>query len=450
MEPSASLHIPPEANRGPQKAENQSAQTPAVSVPVHPPHVPTNLPPNPAPQGSQDPQVYVPPSPHAPTNYDGRAFSTIQQPASSSQIPVAQAPIAPAASVPPPHAPTNSNDVSAIPQHASSSQAPIAQASHPHYSPFQKPTHGQYPTFQTQGSTISQVPPPGSTTYTYVPFGAPGAIPQNEPQGPPHVWQQYHYPGGGGNVSPPPQNPGYYSVDTSAPQGAAVRYYTPPPAVFESASTPRPGPRHTSAPPQAIQVPTTSNESISTPSRRYVSAPPPAQPRAETLSTPPMHNERSTRPSSFEIDTISNSLIHYDGNAQPLVVASLTTKNNDKEIKEGHRVKARYIHCDRKSYVPIIIPYPVLPSNWRKLPGDLFIITTGTLGPTTNAETVWMFNEQGSWNNITDHFNSGRLDTAHLVRHPATAIAHDHFLSRHTSAGKPGWVTAKTQDTYKA
>ncbi|KAJ8690129.1 hypothetical protein PTI98_011587 [Pleurotus ostreatus] len=341
MEPSSSPYISPQVtehpdSRGPRETENQHAPTPAVSVSVAPPHVPTNPRPNPLPRESQDapvhpaPSHHVHPAPshHAPTNYDGREYTTIPQPASSSQIPVAQPSIPPDTPVPPPHipinydgreyttipqpaslsqipvaqpsippdtpvlpphVPTNSNDVKR--RHADSSQIPIAQApttpSHPQYSQLQGPI--QYPTFQTQASNISQVPPPpGPTTYTYMPFGAPGSIPQHEPQGPPHVWQQYHYPGG--YASPPPQSQqGYYSVDTSAPQDAATRYYNPPPAIpepiFESASTPRPAPRHTSAPPPVIQVQPTSYESVSTPARRHVSAPPSSASRGNRLYT---------------------------------------------------------------------------------------------------------------------------------------------------------------------
>ncbi|KAJ8692022.1 hypothetical protein PTI98_011537 [Pleurotus ostreatus] len=196
-----------------------------------------------------------------------------------------------------------------------------------------------------------------------------------------------------------------------------------------------------------MPIQTTPYESISTP-RRHISAPPP-QPRGETLSTPPTQNQRSSKSSSFEINNVSNTLVLYNNNDQPITVASLTMKNNEKPIKEGYRVKARYIHCDRQSYVPVVISRPILPSNWNKLAGDLFIITTGPLGPSTVAETVWMLKEEGTWHDITHDFNSDQLDSLHLVPHPAKAIVSDHFLSRRTSAGKPGWVTAKTQDTYR-
>ncbi|KAF4605547.1 hypothetical protein EYR40_004333 [Pleurotus pulmonarius] len=402
----------------PRKTENQPMQPPMpVPIPLQP-SAESSAQHDPPLHGSQDPRI---PS-HVATD-------TTPQPAISSKIPTVQATVPPAASAPPPpHVSTDYNGVSSIPQDARS-HIPIAQApipsSPPHYPPFQGPPS------QMQRQNISQVPPPPvPATYTYAAPEAPSAIPQNEP---PHGWQYY----------PPSQSQGYYSTDVSAPPRSATRYYSPPPSAPNATWQ---APRHTSAPPPAMPIQTTPYESISTP-RRHISAPPP-QPRVETLSTPPRQNQRSSKSSSFEINSVSNTLVLYNNNDQPITVASLTMKNNEKPIKEGYHVKARYIHCDRQSYVPVVISRPILPSNWNKLAGDLFIITTGPLGPSTVAETVWMLKEEGTWHDITHDFNSDQLDSSHLVRHPAKAIASDHFLSRRTSAGKPGWVTAKTQDTY--
>ncbi|KDQ26110.1 hypothetical protein PLEOSDRAFT_1106981 [Pleurotus ostreatus PC15] len=396
----------------PQKTENQPMQPPMP--------VPIPLQPSAESSAQHDPPLHGSQDPRAPSHV---ATNTTPQPVISSKVPTVQATVPPAASAPPPpHISTDYNGVSAIPQDARS-HIPIAQApipsSLPHYPPFQGPTS------QMQRPNISQVPPPPvPAAYTYAAPEAPSAIPQNEP---PHGWQ--YYPGDSIHVGPPSQSQGYYSVDVSAPPHSATRYYSPPPSAPNATWQ---APRHTSAPPPAMPIQTTPYESISTP-RRHISAPPP-QPRGETLSTPPTQNQRSSKSSSFEINNVSNTLVLYNNNDQPITVASLTMKNNEKPIKEGYRVKARYIHCDRQSYVPVVISRPILPSNWNKLAGDLFIITTGPLGPSTVAETVWMLKEEGTWHDITHDFNSDQLDSLHLVPHPAKAIASDHFLSRRTSA----------------
>lgn len=128
-------------------------------------------------------------------------------------------------------------------------------------------------------------------------------------------------------------------------------------------------------------------------------------------------------------------VLHRDAGGSLQFVAELVYHNKDKGILEkgAGNYKSRLIECRRKG--PATFDSPIVPANWPKLIGDLFMVHLDK-----RTEGMWFHQGDGKWTNITHHWNSVSLDANHSVQHPSNSA---YRLTR--TKDFPNWILLQSQ-----